>query len=246
MRVLLVQMPFFTVDSPSIGLSMVSGALADAGHECDIEYFNLELGARLGTDLYTWIARDSPTHLRLGDLIFAPLIRDSDLSLERWRSLISPSGRLGVLSVPEEIIQAFPKLVAASRRFLEDMLQETRWSDYDLVGMSTMFTIAPALALARRIKSLRNAPPVILGGSYCKGEVGERLVRNFRFIDFVCCGEGERLIVQLMAHLSGGGVRCEDIRGLAWRDCYGNVRKAPAARNPETPTQPAFGHQARN
>ena len=173
---------------------------------------------------------------------FAPALQDNDLGLDRLRSLIAPPGTPGVASVPEEIIQAFPELVAVSRRFLADVFQETPWSDYDLVGFSTMFTIAPALALAKLVKTLRTPPPVILGGSYCEDEMGEQLLRSFPFLDFVCRGEGERLIVELAAHLSGNRGRFDDIRGLLWRDGAGQVHiNAPGRLYPGKATLAASG-----
>ena len=44
MRVLLIQMPFFTLDTPSISLSLLKAALDRSGLQCDLKYFNVDFG----------------------------------------------------------------------------------------------------------------------------------------------------------------------------------------------------------
>src|SRR3954454_1428253 len=131
MRALLVQMPFFTVDTPSISLALIKAALERAGHECDIAYFNLDFGDRLGVDLYTWIAGSSPPYLLFGDLIFTPSLHDEPITLKRLRALIAPLETPGVPPVPEQIIEAFPELVATAHDFLHEKLGAIDWSAYD-------------------------------------------------------------------------------------------------------------------
>lgn len=218
MRVLLIQMPFFTLDTPSISLSLLKAALDRSGLQCDLKYFNVDFGERLGVDLYSWIAGSSPPYLLFGDLVFAPSLHDTHISIDRLRALIAPLGTPGVPQVPEAIIDRYPDIVEAAHRFLDDKLRETDWSNYQLVGFSTMFQIAPALAMARRVKSLANSPAVILGGSYCEGEMGEYLHRSFPWIDYICRGEGEHLIVELARALADGGGSVDNITGLVWRD----------------------------
>ena len=48
MRVLLVQMPFFLLDTPSISLALLKASLEDAGLECDVRYLNLEFAKKIG------------------------------------------------------------------------------------------------------------------------------------------------------------------------------------------------------
>lgn len=224
MRVLLVQMPFFTLDTPSISLSLVKASLEREGIDCDLDYFNLDFGDRLGIDLYSWIAGSSPPYLLFGDLLFTPVLREREVPVERLRELIRPLGTPGVPPVPEEMVDAFPDLVEAARRFVQEKLRSVPWSSYDLAGFATMFQIAPALAMSRLVKGLPDAPRVILGGSYCEGDMGEYLHRCFPWIDYVCRGEGETLVVELARHLAGTGLPKGRIRGLVWRDEDGGTR----------------------
>ncbi len=217
-------MPFFAVEMPSLSLSLIKAALERAGFGCDVKYVNVEFGKRVGLDLYRWIAHNSPTYLLFGDLVFAPALHDSPISIGRVRALVAPKGTLGVRPFRDDIVDAYPQLVEAARDLLNDTLLDIDWSRYGLVGFATTFQVAPALAMARLLKtSLASPPPVILGGSNCDGSMGEQLHRSFPWIDYVCRGEGEGLTVELAEHLSGGPTPLGRISGLVWRD-HGETR----------------------
>ena len=80
MRILLVQPPFWGVNSPSIGLSYLRAALRDAGLEADIFYSNLDYANLIGRELYGIVQTQLPVDLLFGDLVFigmyAELIND--------------------------------------------------------------------------------------------------------------------------------------------------------------------------
>lgn len=236
-RVLLIQMPFFTLDTPGIALPLLRAVLERNDIKCDLGYFHLDFAHRVGAELYSWIGGGSPALLLLGDLLFAPILHDSDPSPDRLEKLVARLGAPGDLEVPDAVVRLYPQLVTTAREFLQDKLRETDWRRYDLVGFGTMFQTAPSLAMARLVKSLAHSPPVILGGSNCKGEMGLNLHRMFPFIDYVCCGEGERLLVDLVRSLDGDPVQTERIPGLVWRD-NGESRWC----GPEPPARAAHSH----
>ena len=218
MRILLIQMPFHTSDMPSISLSLLKAALLRAGYACDLAYFNLEFWRRIGHETYSWIAGASPPTLLCGDLVFAPSLYGSQISRERFEEVVDYVGQGEVQVVPAPIIEQFPRLTEIAGEFLRDKLEEMPWRDYDLVGFNTMFQVTPSLAMARLISSLDGAPRIILGGSNCEGEMGEQLHRSFPFIDYVCPGEGEQLIVSLVAAMADEERSLENIPELIWRD----------------------------
>lgn len=216
-RVLLVQMPFFRLESPCIGLELLDASLRRAGIDSDVAYLNLEFGRRIGKEAYSWISGRSPRYLLLGDLVFAPSLHGEDIGVERLEALVSGLDKRKESGVPAWLVARYPVLVQAAKDFLEEQQRVIEWSRYDLVGIGTLFHVAPALALARTIKGMPGAPRVVLGGSNCEGEMGETLHRTFPFVDFVCRGEGEELIVQLAQHLQDGRRPLGAIRGLLWR-----------------------------
>jgi ribosomal peptide maturation radical SAM protein 1 len=233
MRVLLLQMPFFLLDTPSIGLALIKASLEVEGIQCDLRYLNLEFGKKIGNEVYSWISWVGPRKLLIGDLVFAPSLHDDAKDRSRIQDLMAFLSQPD-FGVPTRMIELFPELVDKAEEFLADKLREIEWDRYGLVGFGTMFQIAPALALAKRIKSLDAAPPVILGGGSCEDEMGEHLHRRFPYIDYVCRGEGEGLIVDLTTHLANDASPPEHIPGLVWRDgedtrCNGERAAGPVA-----------------
>src|SRR4051794_3658227 len=68
---LLVEMPFKTVDRPSIGLSLLRASAIRAGYSCEVLYANLPFARRIGFDLYRTIAEDLPPESLFGDRVFS-------------------------------------------------------------------------------------------------------------------------------------------------------------------------------
>jgi len=220
-RVLLIQMPFFSIYTPSIGLSMVKAAFEADGVACELLYANLDYAERIGPKIYQSVHEQVPQHLLLGDLVFTEVLNPArqidaaEVAVLADRLVGRRMRRQEVLS--NELLTAFRGLVEAAKAFCTDLVANTDWSRYDLIGLGTIFQAVPALALSRKIKEMVNGPPVILGGSQCEGEMGEALHRGFPWIDFVCRGEGEKLGPALIRALGGDG-KLAEIHGLVWRD----------------------------
>ncbi len=196
-RVLLLNMPFCSTVSPSIGLSLLKAAATRDGIPCDIRYLNLLYAARIGSTRYEGIANNA--HALLGEWLFAEdLFADAIPPPEAYLAqLLKPR--------PEESVQhgtspSFgpehaPEILnmhAGVRLFLDECMAAIRWEDYALVGFTTMFQQNVAsLALARRIKNRYPDMVIAFGGANCEGEMGPALHRLFPFIDYVCSGEGD-------------------------------------------------------
>lgn len=211
-RVLLLQMPFGSLRFPSLSLSLLKASLLQAGYGCEIRYLNHDFAALIGAPAYETISDLVPQMHLLGELVFAPTLFSSRYDLQQLRR---PQPE--VPPIPDWLVARLPWISAMAEQFLRRALAEIPWSLYRLVGFGSMFQqVVPALALARRLKAA-GGPPVILGGPNCEGEMGLALHRCFPWLDFVCQDEGERLIVDLMRHLTGGGVALESIGGLISR-----------------------------
>ena len=210
-QVLLVQMPFGLVHRPSIALSLLKACLERAGYECDVRYLNNDFAALIGLPVYDAIADQLPQQLLIGELIFAPIAFPGALHPGRVHELCE--------RIPPHVRTLLPWLTECARIFLARAFASIDWSSYQLVGFTSMFQqTVPCLALARSFKSLPDSPAVILGGANCEGEMGETLHRCFPWIDFVCQGEGERLIVELTRAQLDGESDFGRIGGLIWRD----------------------------
>ncbi len=220
MRVLLVQPPFWAVNSPSIGLSYLRAALHDVGMEADILYSNLDYANLIGREIYGVVQAQLPVDLLFGDLVFGPALQATTVQPDLVRDLMDTplSTRSVTRSVPEGSIEQYAALAKAAIRFIEEFKESKPWQGYDLVGFTTTFSLVPALAMARAIKMIPNAPPIVFGGCHCDGSLGEALMRHFPWIDFVARGDGEKLIVALAEHLREGRAMFHGIEGLLWRE----------------------------
>jgi ribosomal peptide maturation radical SAM protein 1 len=205
-------MPFAVVYRPSIALSLLRAVLQEQGFACDILYLNHDFAARIGLPIYQQIAEELPQQFQIGEMAFAPTVFPAPL--EHWQTRAGFYERLA-----PDIGRILPLLSQAAEIFIQTALQNTNWASYRLVGFSNTFQqIVPCLSLARRIKSLPGAPAVILGGANCEGDMGEALHRNFPWIDFICQGEGEALMVALAKYLFNEEGSLADIAGLVWRN----------------------------
>ena len=227
MRVLLIQPPFWAINSPSIGLSSLKAALGGAGIQAEIRYSNLDFAERIGRRDYDAIQAGLPVELLFGDVIFgAALHRDASRS-EAARVLIQAMlARPPVVrTIRGGLMTGFRDLCEAAKSFVDLFGEEAPWKGFDLVGFTTTFTLVPALAMAKVMKASCGAPPVVFGGSHCDGPLGMELMQAFHWIDFVARGEGERLIVSLAERLEGGKAGFDAIDGLVWRE-EGSIKQA--------------------
>jgi ribosomal peptide maturation radical SAM protein 1 len=87
-----------------------------------------------------------------------------------------------------------------------------------------MFQTLPSLAVARVLKARAPEKWIVFGGSHCEGEMGLALHESYPWIDFVCRGEGERLLVDLVGELASEAPAFAALSGLVWRD--GGVTRA--------------------
>jgi ribosomal peptide maturation radical SAM protein 1 len=226
MRILLIQMPFFSAYIPSISLATVKSALEEQATQCEIRYANVQFAERVGVELYQAVHEKVPQQLLLGDLIFSPALYPARRLVAEDVALLADAlpgcrGRDDIF--PEHLAMAFPRLIQAATDFVDDLIESTNWHEFDLIGIGTIFNIIPPLAVARRIKEVQFSPPIILGGSQCEGEMGEALHREFPWIDFVCRGEGEKLMPALVQELKGSR-SFHRIAGLIWRGESGETK----------------------
>lgn len=112
----------------------------------------------------------------------------------------------------------------------EFILEQIRQQKPDLVGLSFLSTTSYPYAkmLSRQIRAIDSDLKIAMGGVFVtlnaalvKGQCPE--------VDFVCRGDGEQLILDLLENLN----RPEAVGGLTWQDESGKVRMNPNAGPPE-------------
>jgi ribosomal peptide maturation radical SAM protein 1 len=125
---------------------------------------------------------------------------------------------------PAEWIPSMRGVAAESLRRMTDQL-----SGYDVVGISTTFSQnMAALALAKSVKTRWPEKTVVFGGANCDDIMGETLLTQFEFLDYVFSGEVDFSFPEFVRRRSVGASMA-DLPGVVYRDERGHIIKGPAA-----------------
>jgi ribosomal peptide maturation radical SAM protein 1 len=202
MDVLFVVMPFADASRPALGVSLLKREIAAHGFSSRIEYFNLELAALIGPELYAQIANRFPPETLIGDWFFADTVFRDGLPDEA-------DYLAKVLGVHGLDLQLSRKIVDAREyrfQFIETCARRISELGPRVVGFTTTFhQTCACLAVARRLKELPDPPVIVFGGANCEGQMGLQMVRSFSWVDYACTGEGDRAFPELLQHLFRDG-----------------------------------------
>ena len=213
-RIVLVQMPFRTLCTPSIALSLLRGVLENDGHETEVRYLNAKYARRVGVNLYRAISDVVAADTLYGEMVFSamPLGASDDPEAGNVARRHMESR-----NIPGWLIRALPQLAEEARNLVLDESLAIARGGFDLAGFNTTFNLAPALAMARQLKTIGAGPPVALGGASVEGVMGETVIRLFPGVDYVCSGEGENAVLGLARHIDAGDLGGALIPGIISR-----------------------------
>lgn len=230
MDILLVTMPWNSLDFPSIQLGVLK-AIVDKEFpniKCENLYANLlwaeflykKSEGRVDRATEYPLIADGTFASGVGEWIFTPALYDEEYKHEEYiqfmheHSALSPKG-----------IEVVEWMYQHSREFIKQLVDEHVTREYKIVGFSTSFMQnIPSLALARLIKQKYPNTIIVFGGANCDGVQGEALHRNFPFIDYVVRGEGELVFPQLIRNLLYEETpRIDQISGVCYRDGNGKT-----------------------
>ncbi|GGS81883.1 RiPP maturation radical SAM protein 1 [Streptomyces toxytricini] len=244
-KVLLVNMPWGSVEVPSLALGILRTAAEARGHEVLVREANLDFvdwiteRTPFTLDDYTYYATNSYFQ-GAGDWVFSGALHGSPGDADAFSRFLARHG-----ASPDEtaMTRALHGLVP---EFTARLAAELAAEQADVVGFTTTFQQnTAALAAARLLKELAPGTHVVFGGANCDGEMGAALHRCFPFVDHVVRGEGETAFPALLDAVAGlrAGAGPEaayesalaGIAGLCWRDRSGAARAQPMARRPLPP-----------
>lgn len=228
MRILLVAMPWHSLDTPSLAVGILHERVQHCREQHEVkdlyahikwaEFLNERSEGVMRSYEYTAIAEGGIFH-GLGDWLFTPALYGTpEWRVEQYSEYMKKAGRWS------------DKLLDIHRwspEFIDQLARQVVELKPDMVGFtSTFMQNVASLALARRLKQLEPRILTIMGGANCDGPQGLAVHRNFPFLDFVVRGEGEQTFVELLDALGGHG-SVEEVLGLCWRDQEGNHRANP-------------------
>lgn len=207
-EVALVNMPFYGVDCPSLGLSLLKAALSKRDIPCSVHYPNIWFAKHIGFDVYTNIFYSFPDTDLIGERIFASALWGCDPARDRIfeeevlesasrthrskENIPGPSANPNPTPISPLMAQKILQCRDHVSSFLSHCLTSVDWNQYRIVGFSSMFQQQLAsLALASRLKEQYPHLLIAFGGANCEGRMGAALLEAFPFIDVVCSGEGD-------------------------------------------------------
>ncbi|MGW2270891.1 RiPP maturation radical SAM C-methyltransferase [Streptomyces yangpuensis] len=242
MRVTLVNMPWASLDTPSLALGILHSI--GRSHRAEVETVNANL------DYFDWAAEAIGLQVEdyeffasyayfegYGDWVFSGALH----GVPQWRvrefeEQMAP----GLVPHLRDVCLA---LHEASARFVEELAVRIADTRPDVVGFTTTFQQnTAALATAAAVKRLSPGTATVLGGANCDGPQGAALHRNFPAVDYVVRGEAERAFPALLGVVRGE-VEPGTVPGLCWRGEDGAHRANDMPRFPLPPgelKQPDF------
>lgn len=94
---------------------------------------------------------------------------------------------------------------------------------YSLIGISSMTSAFPSAAkIAKMARSLSPSTPIIAGGAHISG-MGPSVLDDVAEFDFLCIGEGENTLLELVSAVETGKTDFQGINGLVWRGTAGKI-----------------------
>lgn len=224
--VALVCMPFALADRPSLQMGLISALAEAAGYRTDVFHFNVDLAAELGPDLYERLCC-MRGHMA-GEWLFSCAAFGGDAPdpagdfIERYPDEFGWAQEVG--KEKRFFVEMRNKLLPA---FVDQCAINTDWSQYRVVGFSSMFQQNTAcLALAQRIKAQNPEVQIVFGGANMEGDMGAENLRAFEFIDFVCSGEADDAFPALL-HRLANSIAHGPIPGVLARTSTGTVDGGP-------------------
>lgn len=233
-RVGLVSLPWMSPALPSIQLATLASALEREGITSDVHELYVDYAARIGLNLYN----------TLGNLLgYVPewIFSRHYYGPEHGDDLSAMLGQtLDEISWPEYADVMLEALEPVTRDYLDAMIEEVDWSQYDIIGCSlTISQLGASMAFARRVKLRNPGVKIIFGGSQCAGPMGRAILRICPYVDVVVHVEGELVLGELVNRLRRGetaegmpGVSCRAADGAVVSGEPGGLYRTVAERLP--------------
>lgn len=209
LRAALIGMPWFWAHMPSIQLAIVKDLLGSSGVDAHVFEFYANFADRFGIDLYGKLA-NTGTYLaeRLFSQFYFDELRHQPLSSIPPLAFDKPE--------IEKYILRFGTPIA--EQFLQDCLNETDWSRYDIVCFTlTAQQMGATIAFARLLKQHHPRIKIIIGGAGCAGHMGRGLLEMCREFDIAVHGEAESTVPALVEALTGDRPLAS-VAAISWRD----------------------------
>jgi len=216
-KVLLVSMPFASVERPVLALSLLKSEFLEAGIECDVQYLSVAFADLLGRAAYDRIAEYLPHFTLAGEWVFAEcLYGPGQEPSESYPEAVLRS----TWSADPDAIECVLSARARAPDLLSAAMSAIPWRNYDVVGFSSSNAEnLAALALAKLVRERYPSAVIIFGGANWQGAMGVELLSRFPFVDMAFLGEADRSFPEVLRRLATDrDAALDDVPGLALRN----------------------------
>jgi ribosomal peptide maturation radical SAM protein 1 len=243
MRILLVDMPWSSIDAPSLALGILKRRVHDTFPDAEVEVLHANL------DYVDFVAEAGVTFEEFDFLVNSYFSGHNEWIFSaalnghpQWK--VAEFSQFLAGRVPGPMLDKAREMHELAPLFIDRTSAKIAARAPDVVGFTTTFAQnAAALGAAQGVRPRPPHPVIVFGGANCDGSQGAALHRNFPFVDFVVRGEGERAFPHVLAAIQGRG-DVSRISGLCWRSPSGESVANPmeaAPLPPETLVPPDFG-----
>ena len=223
MKIHLINMPFASVNLPSLALTQLQSILRSTfgdGVSVEIHYLNQDFPEYLGREVYERVSTSMDSQVSgFGDWFFRqsafPNLPDNTQAYYR-RYFPQQSPQIDMLK----------RLINEKRRnldaFLDELIDTYDLGQGDVVGFTSMFNQNVAcFALARRIKEHNAQIVTVMGGANCETPMGQEIAKNVEQIDYVFSGPALKTFPKFIQLLMDRELeQCEKITGVLSRVNY--------------------------
>ena len=238
--VVLVNMPFGTLNAPSIGMSLVAAALRQRSFTVSERYFNIAYGERIGATLYDAIALSRP-ELLIGEWVFARCAFGERPASSYYRDVLDAGGPQPG-HAPAFGRDLLAELQEDAAAFVDECAERVLAADPRIVGFTSVFQQnVAAIALASRLKARNPRLLTMFGGANCEGAMGAALQRSFASVDCVVSGEADQIVGDLVDEALACG-RFASRTGVYAAEGYAAHAAATAPRVKDLDTLPALDY----
>lgn len=237
-RILLLNMPFASLNLPSIGLTQIKGVLEDThGAEVSVEvlYLNHDFARVLGVQTYQSISNSATHHnAGFGDWLFRhaafPGLADNT---EEYFGRFFPQNDEYTRGLRAQAAEVRARLDG----FMDELITRYRMDEADIVGLTSMFTQNVAcLAMARRLKERNPNVVTVMGGANCESPMGQEIARHAEQVDFVFSGPALKNFPAFVRHFADGELeKAHSLKGVFSKE---NCRVKPGLNVIGHNTQP--------
>jgi ribosomal peptide maturation radical SAM protein 1 len=216
-RILLLNMPFASLNLPSLGLTQLKSVLeATFGDEVSVEicYLNQDFARLMGIKTYQSISNSATHHnAGFGDWLFRQVaFSEQEDNTDKYFGRFYPQRDEGTETFKKKALEIRAQLGS----FIQALIAKYRIDEADIVGLTSMFMQNVAcLSMARKLKERNPKIVTVMGGANCESPMGQELAINAAFVNFVFSGPALKSFPALVRHYIDGELeKAHQIKGV--------------------------------